>query len=113
VATLELKGIRASGRHGASSGETDHPQEFVVDLEVEVDVKADALDKAADYRAVIELVRKTVESESFVLLETLAGAVAGAVRAVPRVRVVRATVHKIEAAKRLGLDDISAVVVLR
>jgi dihydroneopterin aldolase len=113
VATLDLRGIRVSGRHGASAGERDRPQEFVVDLEVEVQERGDALEKTADYRAMIELVRKTVETESFVLLETLAGAVADAVRAVPRVRSVRPTVHKPEAADRLGLSDISATVIRR
>jgi dihydroneopterin aldolase len=113
VATLDLRGIRASGRHGASAGERDQPQEFVVDLELEVDARADTLQKTADYREVIELVRKTVETGSFVLLETLAGAVAEAVRAVPRVRSVRATVHKPEAAARLDLSDISATVVVK
>ena len=84
-----------------------------MDLEVEVQERGDALEKTADYRAMIELVRKTVETESFVLLETLAGAVADAVRAVPRVRSVQVTVHKPEAARRLGLSDISATVLRR
>ena len=113
MATLDLRGIRAAGRHGAGAGERDEPQEFIVDLELEVEARADVLEKAADYRELIEIVRKTVETESLVLLETLAGAVADAVRAVPRVRSVRATVHKPEAAARLGLLDISASAVRR
>ena len=84
-----------------------------MDLEVEVLERGDVLEKTADYRALIEVVRKTVETESFVLLETLAGAVAEAVRLVPRVRSVRATVHKPKAADRLGLSDISATVLRR
>ena len=113
MATLDLIGIRASGRHGASPGERDEAQQFVVDLELEVDVEADALEKTADYRAVIEVARKTVETESFVLVESLASAVAAAVRAIPHVASVSVTVHKPGAAERLGLGDVSATVVLR
>ena len=35
---LFLTGITASGRHGANPGEKDQAQDFVVDLDVEVEV---------------------------------------------------------------------------
>ena len=31
-----LSGIRAAGRHGANPGEKDRPQEFVVDLDIDL-----------------------------------------------------------------------------
>src|SRR5436853_7027366 len=73
---LFLSGIRASGRHGANEGERDQPQEFVVDLDVEVDPGADELDATADYRKLAEAARTVVERESFVLLEVLAQTIA-------------------------------------
>ena len=36
TARLFLSGIRAAGRHGARSGEKDLPQDFIVDLDIEV-----------------------------------------------------------------------------
>ena len=52
MTTLRITGILASGRHGASSGERDQPQDFVVDLEVEVAPETDELDRTVDYREI-------------------------------------------------------------
>ena len=103
-----LEGIRASGRHGANPGERDGPQEFVVDLEVTVEVEQDSLEQTADYRELADLARATVENDSFELLETLADAVALAVFDQGSVKTVTATVHKPAAAKSLGVADVSA-----
>jgi dihydroneopterin aldolase len=55
-------------------------------------------------------VRSVIEEESFVLLETLAAAVAQAVfEANEHVMEVVATVHKPGAAKTIGVDDVSVV----
>src|SRR5438876_7472339 len=80
---LFLSGIRASGRHGANEGERDAPQEFVLDLDVEVEPSGDRLDATADYRRLVSTARFVVEQESFELLESLAEAVAGRVAALP------------------------------
>lgn len=104
---IALTGIRAQGRHGANPGERDAPQEFVVDVRVEVTAAADALAETADYAAVAGLVRETVAATSFVLLETLAGAVATAVRACPGVRRATVVVHKPGAAGELGIGDVA------
>lgn len=108
VARLVLSGIRASGRHGASPGERDAPQPFVIDLEVEVEAGPDDIEDTADYRDLVRVVRETVERGSFALLETLADAVARAVAAAPRVRRVEAVVRKPAAAERLGIGDVAA-----
>src|SRR5919197_4738119 len=73
---LFLTGITCSGRHGATPGEKDEPQDFVVDLDDEVEAGGDELGPTADYRTAIETARATVEGESFDLLESLAKAVA-------------------------------------
>jgi dihydroneopterin aldolase len=107
-----MTGILATGRHGASTGERDEAQEFVIDLEVEVAPATDALSATTDYRDIAHAARRTVDERSFALLETLAREVAGAVRDLPGVEAVRAVVHKPAAAKRLGVDDVSASVLL-
>src|SRR5205814_492787 len=88
-----VTGIRASGRHGASPGERDRPQEFVVDLDVSVDPPGDHLADTVDYRELAATARSTVESESHQLLETIARSVVDAVRRDPKVLRVAATVH--------------------
>ncbi len=105
---LRLTGIRAEGRHGARAGERDRPQPFVVDLEIDVDVREDDLDTTADYRDVTTAVKSLIEGESHALIETIAERLAAAVAAHAGVRSCRVVVHKPEAATRLGLDDVSA-----
>ena len=109
MTTLRITGILASGRHGASSGERDQAQEFVVDLEVEVEPQEDDLAQTIDYREIAHAARRTIDERSFALLETIVREVALAVHALPGVQAVRAVVHKPQAARRLGVDDVSAV----
>jgi dihydroneopterin aldolase len=107
---IRLSGIRAEGRHGASPGEKDRPQEFVVDLDVEVDVAGDSLTGTADYRVVVDTVRAVVSGRSVVLLESLAQAVAEAIQALDSVRTVTVVVHKPSAAEGMKVRGVSASV---
>ncbi len=109
-ATIRLTGIRADGRHGARPGEKDQVQPFIADLELVVEVASDDIEATADYRSVGDSVRRIVEDGSFDLIESLAGAIADAVVALPNVRSVTATVHKPNAADRLDIDGVSASV---
>ncbi|HYV01249.1 MAG TPA: dihydroneopterin aldolase, partial [Actinomycetota bacterium] len=61
---LFLTGIAASGRHGANLGEKDLPQDFVVDLDVEVEVSSDDIGATADYRRLVQTARDIVAGES-------------------------------------------------
>jgi dihydroneopterin aldolase len=105
---IAIRGISTFGRHGASTGEADEPQEFVVDLDVTVDPTGDTLGATADYRALVGATLETVERTSLVLLESLARAVADAVFTISHVTRVTATVHKPRAAESLDVEDISA-----
>jgi dihydroneopterin aldolase len=105
---LFLTGIACSGRHGANPGEEDAPQDFVVDLEVEVEAGGDELEQTADYRTVIRTARATVEDESFDLLEMLANAVANAVLELDGVVKVAAIVHKPAAARSNDVQGVAA-----
>jgi D-erythro-7,8-dihydroneopterin triphosphate epimerase len=105
---LFLTGITCSGRHGANPGEKDEPQDFVVDLDVEVEAGGDELGQTADYRTAIETARATVEGESFDLLETLAKAVANAVLGLDGVVKVAAIVHKSAAARSNDVQGVAS-----
>ena len=109
---LFLSGIRASGHHGARPGEKDEPQPFVVDLDLDVDVAADAIDATADYRGISEAVRAVIEDGSFDLIEVMARTIAAAVLSIDHVRRVTAVVHKPNAATRLEIDGVAAAVTL-
>ena len=105
---LFLTGIVCSGRHGANPGEKDEPQDFVVDLDIELMVDGDDINGTADYRLIARSVRETVAIESFDLLETLAAAVAAAVQVVPHVTKATAVVHKPGAASSIGIGGVAA-----
>jgi dihydroneopterin aldolase len=109
---ISVDGIRASGRHGANPGERLVSQDFVVDVEVWVEVGQDSLAGTLDYRTVVDTVRRTVEGTSFELLEALAEAVAtDLIELEPTLRAT-AAVHKPAAAASLGVTDVYAEVTL-
>jgi dihydroneopterin aldolase len=95
---LFLTGISAQGHHGANPGEKDRAQDFVVDLDVEVQVTGDDIDATSDYRTLIRTAREAVAATSFDLLENIADAVANAVVDRPGVVTATAVVHKPAAA---------------
>ena len=105
---LFLTGIRTSGHHGANPGEKDQAQDFVVDLDVEVDVTADRIGGTSDYRQLIRTARETVVRERFDLLESIANAVAEAVAARPGVVRATAVVHKPAAARSNDVEGVAA-----
>jgi dihydroneopterin aldolase len=105
---ITIDGIRASGRHGANPGEQLEPQEYVVDLQVWVEVDFDSLDVTADYRDIVNAARTAVETGSYVLLETLAESVARAIYdGFGQVLRATATVHKPAAARSMRVDDVA------
>ena len=105
---ISLAGIRASGRHGANPGERAQAQEFVVDLSVWVHTGKDRLEETVDYRDIVRTAREVIASKSFILLETLAEAVADSVIALGDIGRVTAVIHKLGAAESLGVGDVSA-----
>lgn len=112
-ARLFLSGIRASGHHGARPGEKEGSQEFVVDLDLEVEVADDTIEATADYRGVSDAVREVITHGSYDLIETMAHDVAERVLALDHVVSVTAVVHKPNAARRLEIEGVAAAVSLR
>jgi dihydroneopterin aldolase len=99
MGTIEVLGIRAVGRHGVLPEEQARSQPFEVDLRLEVDLTAaaasDRLEDTVDYGLVTEAVARTVELESFRLLERLADRIAAICVSLPAVTSVEVTVRKL------------------
>jgi dihydroneopterin aldolase len=111
-ARIALAGIVAEGRHGANPGERDETQEFLVDLDIVVNVDSDSLDHTLDYRAAADTARDVVAGTSFELLESLAHAIGRSIYAFEPVASVAVVVHKPHAADSLGLEDVSVEVIV-
>jgi dihydroneopterin aldolase len=111
LATIELRGIRAWGHHGANPGEQDVPQPFDLDLTLVVDASAarrsDALADTIDYAALHATVVGIVARERWQLLERLGERILDAVMA--DARIARAS---IAIAKPRLLDGATPVVTI-
>ncbi|HTW83076.1 MAG TPA: dihydroneopterin aldolase [Candidatus Sulfotelmatobacter sp.] len=96
--TIELRGIRAWGRHGANPGEQDVAQPIDVELAFELDLRAarasDALGDTVSYADVQALVVGIVARERFALLERLGEAILTALLRDPRIVRARVTLAK-------------------
>lgn len=93
---IELRGIRAIGRHGALPDEQERAQPFTVDLDLIVDLRpaaeSDELADTVDYGAVVQEVVDVVAGPSVKLIERLAERIANRVLAVSGDRAVSVTV---------------------
>jgi dihydroneopterin aldolase len=97
---IEVRGLRVVAVHGTLPHERDTAQPFELDLDVELDTAAagasDRLEETVDYGEVVARAAGVVRDRSFLLLEALAEAVAGAVLDLDwRVRRVEVVVRKL------------------
>jgi dihydroneopterin aldolase len=87
--SIELRGIRVWGRHGANAGEQDVPQPLEIDLSLSADVAAartsDALADTIDYAELHARIVRIVETEHHRLLERLGESILDAVMADERI----------------------------
>ncbi|MBR4642677.1 MAG: dihydroneopterin aldolase [Selenomonadaceae bacterium] len=71
-----LKGLEIKGRHGCSEEERNHPQRFIVDAELYLDLlhaaKTDDLGDTIDYASVLDDIKKIVGGTPRNLIETVA-----------------------------------------
>jgi 7,8-dihydroneopterin aldolase/epimerase/oxygenase len=95
---IELRGLRARGRHGVFDFERSQGQDFFVDAVLEIDLSAAAAsDDVVDtvhYGELADQLVAIVAGPPVNLIETLAQRLAEACLADPRVRAVEVTVHK-------------------
>jgi dihydroneopterin aldolase len=96
---IELRGLRILGHHGALEGEQETAQPFEVDLVVEADLDpaalTDDLEKTVDYSLVLQTAGAIVAEHRYLLLESLAAAIASGVLEFPAVDAVTVTVRKL------------------
>ena len=114
---IQLAGMVFYGFHGASLAEQELGQRFVVDLEVERDLRraglSDNLDDTVNYSPMYRLVREVMEGPSRKLLESLAGAIAQRILENLDVDSVRVTVKKPEVPIKGSVMSYAAVEVFR
>ncbi|HEY5350204.1 MAG TPA: dihydroneopterin aldolase [Candidatus Lustribacter sp.] len=93
--TIELRGIRAFGHHGADPGEKVVAQPFDIDVWFELDLtsarRSDALGDTVDYATLHATIVRLVRERSYDLIERLGADVLDAVLA--DARVARASVR--------------------
>lgn len=95
---IELRGLRARGRHGALPAERELGQEFVVDAVLGLDTRPaaanDDLSRTVDYGSLAGSLVEAVEGEPVNLIETLADRLATICLEYRAVSEVEITVHK-------------------
>jgi len=111
---IALTGLRVRGHHGVFDFERADGQDFVVDVELELDTRpAAASDQLADtvhYGELAEALAAVIGGEPVNLLETLAGRLAAVCLADPRVAAATVTVHKPQAPIPLQFADVAVTI---
>ena len=111
---IRLTGLVARGHHGVFAHEKRDGQEFVVDLELGLDLSvagaSDHLAATVDYGALAEAVVARISGPAFDLIERLAEVVAQDALAHDRVDEVTVTVHKPQAPIEAEFGDVAVVV---
>lgn len=112
--TITLTGLRAFGHHGVFDFERRDGQEFIVDLQVTLDMApaaaSDDVAHTVDYGALATDVVAIVTGEPLNLIETLAGRIASSVLQHPLVLSVTVTVHKPSAPIPTTFRDVAVTV---
>ncbi|MDQ1743697.1 MAG: 7,8-dihydroneopterin aldolase/epimerase/oxygenase [Pseudonocardiales bacterium] len=111
---ISLTGLRVRGHHGVFDFERADGQDFVVDVELELDTRtAAATDQLADtvhYGELAEALAGVIAGEPVNLLETLADRLAGVCLADARVAAATVTVHKPQAPIPLQFADVAVTI---
>ena len=111
---ISLRGVRATGYHGVFEHERRDGQEFVVDVDLTLDLAragtTDDLADTYDYGALATAVVARIEGEPYDLIERLASVVADDVLRDLRVDDVRVTVHKPQAPVPVPFEDVAVTV---
>ncbi len=116
---IEIRGLRVLGTHGVLAEEKERAQPFEVDLDLWVDLAAasttDRLSDTVDYAGVAGAVSAVVAGPApHELLESLAGAIAGAVLArYPRIAAVTVGVRKLRPPVPVDLDTVGVRITRR
>lgn len=111
---IEIRGLRARGRHGVFEEEKRHGQVFVVDVTLERDLSgaaaSDELGDTVDYGTMAQQIAEAVTTTRFDLIEALAGHIANLCLTDPSVDAVEVRVAKPEAPISLDFGEVAVVV---
>ena len=112
---ISVTGIKAFGYHGVLPHEAVDGQEFIVDLKVDLDLRAasisDDLNDTINYADLAQIVHNNIVGERVQLIERLAGRIADEIMATHKIiRSIQVTVHKPHAPVTLDFDDISVTI---
>lgn len=107
---IELRGLRARGRHGVLPEERRDGQVFVVDVALDVDTSpaaaSDALADTVDYSTLARRLEQVVSGPPVDLIETLAQRLADVCLSEPLVSAAEVRVHKPQAPVGVPVDDV-------
>ncbi|MBA2575754.1 MAG: dihydroneopterin aldolase [Euzebyaceae bacterium] len=110
---IEIRGLRAFGRHGVTEAERREGQTFVVDLVLELDLgpaaRSDDLGDTVHYGDLAQRVATAVRETRFDLIEALAGHLSELALDDPRVEAVEVRVGKPQAPIAEDLDHVAVV----
>ncbi len=111
---ISLTGLRVRGHHGVFDFERADGQDFVVDVELELDTRAaaasDQLSDTVHYGELAEALAAVIAGDPVNLLETLADRLAGVCLADARVAAATVTVHKPQAPIPLQFADVAVTI---
>ncbi len=117
---IDVKGIKAYGKHGVYNEEKKEEQLFLVDVSLSFeDIKEseDLLEETINYEIIVQLIIDLVKKESFNLIETLAKKLAEDIRQLTKkismvkiLKEISVTVHKPETLLNQTTEDISVTV---
>jgi len=109
--SIELRGIRATGHHGVLPEERRDGQEFVVDVQLSLDIRDavehDDVTRTVHYGELAERIAGAIERDPVDLIETLAHRLAALCLEDERVEHASVTVHKPAAPIRVPFDDVA------
>ena len=112
--TIEVKGIKAYGKHGIYAEEKKEEQLFLIDVKAILrdtsrardNIEEDLLEETINYETIVESVIELVKEESFNLIETLALKIVDALKN-PKLQEILVTVHKPNTILNQSTEDIS------
>jgi dihydroneopterin aldolase len=112
---ITLRGLAVRGRHGVYATEREQGQEFVIDVDLCLDLapaaESDDVADTVHYGDLAQSLAAVVSGEPVALIETLAGRLVDVCLSDPRVRTAEVTVHKPHAPIPLTFTDVSVTLV--
>lgn len=111
---IRLTGLRVFAHHGVLDFERENGQEFIVDLDIAVDLApaaaSDDVTKTIHYGELAEAVYAAVQADAVDLIETVAERVAAIALGYERALQVTVTIHKPAAPITVPFGDVSVTI---